>query len=290
MRNSVVSSALSAVMLETIHKLLASAIAAEAAAAAADAAAAVYHNLAFAYEQVGRLDDAARELANAAQRSAQADPRIGLSQAMLALKQRDVLAADEHLARARTAWGARQPSAAWYHAAGLSAALANDLPRAAAVLEEGLAVHPHAAVLHNNLAVVQERGGSYELAARTIEHALLEDANCAHLHKNLGDYFYRAQRYDEAFDAFSRVLRLAPEHGADVLLKVGNIHYRRGALREAADAWQGALARDPENRIVMANLATLTATHASARPGTPPQGPHAHDDTMGDDALVGEAA
>lgn len=260
-------------------------------ASAADAVAAVHHNLAFAYEQVGRLDDAARELANAAQRSAPPDPRIALSQAMLALRQLDVVGADEHLARARTSWGARQPSAAWYHAAGLTAALANDLPRAIAVLEEGLAVHPHAAALHNNLAVVQERCGSYESASRTIEHALLEDANCAHLHKNLGDYLYRAQRYDEAFDAFTRVLRLAPDHGGDVLLKLGNIHYRRGALPEAADTWERALVLDPDNRIVRGNLATLTATFPRVVPtadmSPDPAAPH---DTTGDAALVGEAA
>jgi len=142
-------------------------------------------------------------------------------------------------------------------AAGLAAAVAGDTVRAAAILEEGLAVYPHAVPLHNNLAVVHERRGSYELAARTIEHALLEDANCPHLHKNLGDYLYRAQRYDEAFDAFVRVVRLAPLHGPDVHLKLGNIHYRRGALEQARQSWEQALALDPGNRIVMANLSAL---------------------------------
>jgi Flp pilus assembly protein TadD len=118
-------------------------------------------------------------------------------------------------------------------------------------------VYPHAVPLHNNLAVVHERRGSYELAARTLEHALLEDANCPHLHKNLGDYLYRAQRYDEACDAFVRVVRLAPLHGPDVYLKLGNIHYRRGALDDARLAWEQALALEPGNRIVMANLAAM---------------------------------
>jgi Tfp pilus assembly protein PilF len=173
---------------------------------------------------------------------------------------------------ARAQWGARQPSAAWFHTAGLAAALDGDLARAVAVLEEGIAVHPHAAVLHNNLAVVHERRGSYELAARTIEHALLEDANAAHLHKNLGDYLYRAQRYDEAFDAFTRVVRLEPAHGADVYLKLGNILYRRGQLGEAQAAWERACALDPDNRIVRANLDALGRTEPRPHTDTPREG------------------
>lgn len=228
------------------------------AAADSDAPVAVFHNLAFALEQRGDRDAAWQQLSEAARRAGQApDPRLALSRAWLYLQAGDTTGADSELAIARAHWGARQPSAAWFHAAGLTAALAGDSARAAAVLEEGLAVHPHAVALHNNLAVIQERCGSYELAARTLEHALLADANRAHLHKNLGDYLYRGQRYDEAFDAFTRVIRLAPGHGPDVYLKLGNIHYRRGALDEARRAWEEALTHDPDNRIVQANLAAL---------------------------------
>lgn len=222
-----------------------------------DAPPAVLHDLAFALERLGRLDEAAEALADAATRAPVADPRIALSEAMLFLQRGQLDAADERLATARAGWGARQPTAAWYHASGLAAALAGDTARALAVLEEGLTVHPHAAALHNNLAVVHERRGSYELAARTLEHALLEDANCAHLHKNLGDYLYRAQRYDEAYDAFLRVVRLNDTHGADVYLKLGNIHYRRGAMDDARTAWERALDIEPANRIVHANLEAL---------------------------------
>ena len=193
------------------------------------------------------LDEATRRLTVA-------DPRIALSRATLALRTGNIAGAESALADARSAWGARQPSAAWFHAAGLAAALGGNSARAVALLEEGIALHPHAAALHNNLAVVQERRGSYELAARTIEHALLEDANSAHLHKNLGDYLYRAQRYDEAFESFVRVVRLAPSHGPDVYLKIGNVHYRRGALADAQASWEQALELDPGNRIVRANL------------------------------------
>jgi tetratricopeptide (TPR) repeat protein len=244
-----------------------------------DAPAAVLHNLAFVCEQRGDLVAAAGFLDDAMRRVVVPDPRIALSRAAIALRVGDLAGVESALAEARTAWGARQPSAAWFHVAGLAAAIGGDSARAAGVLDEGIALHPHAAALHNNLAVVQERRGSYELAARTIEHALLEDANCAHLHKNLGDYLYRAQRYDEAFESFERVVRLNPSHGPDVYLKLGNVHYRRGAVAEAQSAWEQALALDPDNAIVRANLDAM-------RRATPSESVSV---TSSDDALVGGA-
>ncbi len=233
-----------------------------------DAPAAVYHNLSYAFERLGRYAESEAALHEAGRRGTSDDPRTTLSRAAVALLQGDIANADAQLASARAQWGARQPSAAWYHTAGLSAAAAGDLPRAVSILEEGIGVHPHAAVLHNNLAVVHERQGSYEMAARTLEHALLEASNDVHLHKNLGDYLYRAQRYDEAFDALTRVARLEPRHGADVHLKLGNIHYRRGQIAEAQAAWDRARVLDPGNQIVRANLDALSRADRLASPLT----------------------
>lgn len=239
------------------------------AARQADAKAQVFHNLAFALEQAGRYTDAELALSEAASRGGATDPRTCLAQAVLAVKSGELSYAEERLTAARTLWGDRQPSAAWFHFAGLAAALAGDVPRAIAVLEDGVNVHPHVAALHNNLAATHERRGSYEAAARTIEHALLEDANIAQLHKNLGDYHYRAQRYDEAAEDFLRVVRLAPLHGPDVHLKLGNIRFRRGATDEARASWEQALQLDPSNRIVQANLSAIRTQMAVAQPVVP---------------------
>lgn len=249
------------------------------AAAAADpeARGEVLHALAYAYERLGRWPEALEALDEAARRGAANDPRLALSRAVVALRAGDLARADAQLTVARECWGARQPSAAWYHTAALVAARSGDLARATELLEAGIVVHPHAAVLHNNLAVVHERRGRHELAARTIEHALLADANLPQLHKNLGDYLYRAQRYEDAFEAFTRVVRLDPRHGSDVWLKLGNIHFRRGDLDQARQAWLDALALDPDNRIVQANLrglrrsgqAEATPVHATPVHATP---------------------
>lgn len=248
-----------------------------------DAPSAVFHNLAFGLERLGRLDEARTALAEASRRSVDRDPRTLLSDAIVSLRSGDVSGADEHLAAARTAWGARQPTAAWYHAAGIAASLAGDLERAIRVIEEGLSVHPHASALHNNLSVVHERRGSYELSARTLEHALLEDANSAHLHKNLGDYLYRAQRYDDAYETYSRVVRLDANHGSDVYLKLGNIQYRRGALDDARGSWERALSLDGNNRIVRANLDAFSKRNGNGR-GAP------RDDVKMSDVALSEVA
>lgn len=224
------------------------------AAAQPEAKAAVLHALAFAYEADGQLDAAEAALAETVKRGASSDPRVALSQAVIAIRRGDLPRAEERLSTARAWWGARQPAAVWFHHAGLAAAMRGELDRAIALLEEGITLHPHAALLHNDLAVVQERRGLHEASARTLEHALLEESNMPHLHKNLGDYLYRAQRYDEAYESYERVVRLDPSHGADVWLKLGNMRYRRGDQAGARSAWESALAIDPTNAIVRGNL------------------------------------
>ncbi len=253
-----------------------------------DAAAAVHHNLAYALERLGRLDEAAAMLAEAERRGTAGDPRTSLSLASVSLQRGDLAGAVSQLATARARWGSRQPSAAWYHVAGLAAALSGDLLSAIHTMDEGVALHPRAAVLHNNLAVLHERAGNYELAARTLEHALLEEANNAHLHKNLGDYLYRAQRYDEAFEALTRVVRLEPQHGADVHLKLGNVLYRRGQLPEAKLSWERAQAIDPGNAIVRANLDALGRAEYAAVTSTTPL--HEANPQESSAALAAEAA
>ncbi len=224
-----------------------------------DATAAVLHALAYAYEHHDQLDLAEASLAEAARRGTGDDPRVALSQGVVAMRRGDLPRAEERLATARSLWGARQPVAAWFHFAGLAAALRGETERAVAVLEEGIGLHPHATMLYNDLAVVQERRGAHEAAARLLEHALLEESGLPHLHKNLGDYRYRGQQYDDAFEAYERVVRLAPDHGADVWLKLGNIHYRRGEQAAARAAWERALVIDPENAIVRGNLGVARA-------------------------------
>ncbi len=222
-----------------------------------DAKPAVFHNLAFVLEQQHRYDEARSALNDAVARGGDKDARVQTSLGVVCLLTGDLAAADAALSGARGLFGKRPPTAAWFHFAALAAALVGDAKRAATILTDGVAVHPHAATLLNNLAAVQERMGDNDAALATAERGLHEDAGVAHLHKNIGDLRYRAGRYDEALEAYSRATRANPEIGPDTYLKLGNIRLRRMERDEALRCWERALELDPDNAIVRSNLESV---------------------------------
>jgi tetratricopeptide (TPR) repeat protein len=216
---------------------------------------ATHLNLAFALERAGRLEEARIALAQAEQ-LLPSDPSVRLTAAVLAMRRGDVPGADAMLRDAASLWGARTRPAAWFHYAGLAAAYLGELDRAIAVLTEGTSVHRHAALLLANLAVALERRGRYAEAAATVDRAMIEDPTLPQLHKNAGDLHYRAGRYDEALDCYQRAVRLAPELGGDVWLKLGNIRFRRREREEALRCWERSLELAPDNPMARNNLET----------------------------------
>ena len=221
---------------------------------------AVFHNLAYVLERLGSYDEARAALAEAVKRGNEGDPRTQTSLGVLALRGGDVAAADAALMAARPLWGKRPPPPSWFHYAALAAALGGELERAATLLGEGIAAHPHAAPLHNNLAMLHERRGNYAEAAATAERGVHEDPGLAQLHKNVGDFHYRAGRYDDALESFQRAVKAGPALGGDVFLKLGNIRYRRKENDEAVRCWERALELDPDNAIVRTNLDAVRRT------------------------------
>jgi tetratricopeptide (TPR) repeat protein len=215
---------------------------------------AVFHNLAYVLEQLGRYEDAHAALEEAIRRGGGTDARIQTSLGVVCLLAGDVRAADAALSAARRWFGDRPPTPAWYHYMGLAAALVGDPRRAVAVLTEGTAAYPRAAVLLNNLGAVLERVSNYEDARTAAERGIQEDAGMPQLHKNLGDLYYRGARYDEAMESYLRATKANPELGGDVYLKLGNIRLRRRERDEAVRCWERALELDPRNAIVRTNL------------------------------------
>jgi tetratricopeptide (TPR) repeat protein len=218
---------------------------------------AVFHNLAFALEQQHRYDEARVALNEAVTRGGGNDARIQTSIGVVSLLTGDLAAADGALTAARPLFGKKPPTPAWFHFAALAAALVGDVPRAASILNDGVAAYPHAATLYNNLAAVLERTGDHDRAFAAAERGLHEDAGLAHLHKNVGDLRYRAARYDEALESYSRATRANPEIGPDTYLKLGNIRLRRQERDEALRCWERALELDPDNAIVRSNLESV---------------------------------
>jgi tetratricopeptide (TPR) repeat protein len=215
---------------------------------------AVFHNLAYALEQQGRYDEARVALDEAVRRGGAADPRVQTSIGVVSLMTGDLRAADAAFVAARPLFGKKPPTAPWFHYTGLTAALLGETARAAVILGDGVAAHPHSATLLNNLAAVLERSGNYDRARTTAEHGTQEEPGCPQLHKNLGDLHYRAARYDEALESYLRAAKAEPELGSDVYLKLGNIRLRRQEREEAIRCWERALELDPDNAIVRTNL------------------------------------
>lgn len=218
---------------------------------------AVLHNLAYVLERQGRYAEAQATLEEAARRGGATDARVQTSTGIVALLVGDVVSADAALGAAKPLFGNRPPSAAWFHYAALTAALLGDHKRAGDLLTEGLAAHPHAAVLHNNLAAVYERQARFDDAFAALEKGIQEDPGLAQLQKNLGDLLYRAGRYDDAFEAYQRAVKSNPDIGGDVYLKLGNIRFRRHDRDEAVRCWERALELDPQNAIVRTNLESV---------------------------------
>ncbi|MEO7964027.1 MAG: tetratricopeptide repeat protein, partial [Gemmatimonadaceae bacterium] len=225
------------------------------AAARPGAKGSLHLNLAHALECAGRLDEARVTLARAEQLLPN-EPAVRMAGAALAIRRGDVPTADALLHEAAALWGTRPRPASWFHYAGLTAAALGDLDRAIALLMEGCAAHPRAAILFNNLSATLERRGDHAAAAAALDKGLLEDASLPQLHKNQGDLHYRAGRYDEALECYQRCVRLAADLGGDVWLKIGNIRFRRRERDEALRCWERSLALAPHNPMARSNLET----------------------------------
>jgi tetratricopeptide (TPR) repeat protein len=219
---------------------------------------AVLHNLALAYEKAGRLEEAEGTYAEAASK-ARRDTQIMTSWGIVALQRGDHEVAAGRLDRAREVGGDEIPSTMWFWARSLSAAALEEVEEAEALLREGLEAHPDSVVLRNNRAVLQELLGDLDGAEDTLRAALSEDPSVPQLSKNLGDLHYRGGRYDEAWDAYQRAVKLQPQLGDDVYFKLGNIAYKRLDRESAAELWRKALELNPGHELARTNLDTVSA-------------------------------
>jgi tetratricopeptide (TPR) repeat protein len=218
---------------------------------------AVLHNLAYALERTGRLDDAEAMFGDAAAR-ARHDARHLVGWGITALQRGDPQVAAGRLDRAREVWGAELP-AIWYWARSLAAAGEGEFGDAERLLREGLERYPHHAILQNNLAALVEIGGDLEGAQDLIRAALADDPSVPQLSKNLGDLLYRSGRYDDAWEAYKRAVKLQPDLGDDVYFKLGNIAYKRMDRDMAGMLWRQALELNPGHELARANLETMNA-------------------------------
>jgi tetratricopeptide (TPR) repeat protein len=217
---------------------------------------AVHHDLAVALERTGRFTEA-DEVYRAALERVPGDPRVLTGRGICALQAGRQADAAEYLDQARGQLGDKAPSAVWYWARALAAAVGGAVADGVVLLEEGVERYPHSAPLRNNLAAFLERLGRFDDALRVAQAALEEDPSLPQLWKNHGDLAYRSGRVDEAETSYRRAAKLAPHLGDDVHFKLGNLAFRERRHREAAEHWHEALALNPDHQMAKANLATL---------------------------------
>jgi Flp pilus assembly protein TadD len=174
------------------------------AAVSAPRAAAVLVNMAYAYERLGQIEKARLALEQVIVRSARPEPLAHLGLASLAIQRGDLQSASTSLGAARAAWGGTAPPAAWFHFAGIEAAMRGDPERAAEILTEGVSRYPSSAVLLNNLSVANEACGNFDEARHALERAVKTDCAMPQLYRNLGDSLGRQGRAEEAQEAYRR--------------------------------------------------------------------------------------
>jgi tetratricopeptide (TPR) repeat protein len=114
-------------------------------------------------------------------------------------------------------------------------------------------------VLRNNRGALLEMMGDLTQAEDVLRAALADDPSLPQLSKNLGDLFYRAARYDDAWEAYQRAVKLNPKLGDDVYFKLGNIAYKRLDRESAAEFWRKTLELNPGHELARTNLETVSA-------------------------------
>ena len=215
----------------------------------------ILHNLGTALVQAGEPEQAEEALTEASGRNP-ADGRLQLSWGLVALERGDPALATARLERARELLGG-DPPPVWYWAATRAAALHKELDRALFLAAEAVERWPSHPVLLNNHAVLLETAGELGAAESALSLALSEDPSLPQVSKNLGDVLYRAGRFEEAWAAYERAQRLAPDLGDDLYFKLGNLALRRGSPGLAREHWTHALALNPGHQLARANLETL---------------------------------
>ncbi|HUF65935.1 MAG TPA: tetratricopeptide repeat protein, partial [Gemmatimonadaceae bacterium] len=168
-----------------------------------------YHNYVVALLRNGEVDRADAAMDDLLGRGGRNDATVLTASAAIALMRGDPLRADADLHAARAVIGQSRPPAAWFHYAGLTAALRGDLERARALLEEGVRTHSSAAPLLNNLAVVYERLGHYSAARDAAERGVALNASLPQLHTNLGDLLLQTGEHVSAHAAYRRARQVS---------------------------------------------------------------------------------
>jgi tetratricopeptide (TPR) repeat protein len=134
------------------------------------------------------------------------------------------------------------------------------LARARVAYQRATALEPRRPQGWGGLALVYERQGDFERALAAVERALALDGGCVYRGQR-GGYLGQLGRLDEARAELQRAILDCPED-ADALNALGAVEARQARWYQARDAWTRSLRIDPDHAAAKQNLAELEASGA----------------------------
>lgn len=142
----------------------------------------------------------------------------------------------------------------------------DDLERAAAALQQHLALYPQHAVAHNDLAAVSYQLGDAEQSLKHYREAVALEPNEDVYLKNLADLLYvEGGQVDEAINIYLKLLEKSPQD-VETLLNLGIICTGVGQPDAAQSFLQRALEIEPANQAVRERLTELRQNAADSAP------------------------
>jgi tetratricopeptide (TPR) repeat protein len=134
-----------------------------------------------------------------------------------------------------------------------------EFPLALGLGREGLAAHPDHAAILVNMGSVLDRGDETAAARSLFERAASLIPCPPQAEKNLGDLAYREGDHERARGHYEKAIKLSPNLGDDVYLKLGNLAYNDGDTDWAQRLWGRARELNPQNEVVRTNLELLAS-------------------------------
>lgn len=146
----------------------------------------------------------------------------------------------------------RRDADAWF-ALGLVNGLLGSMEGAVAACREAIAIRPHFAEAHFNLAKALKESGQLEASAGSYRRALTCRAQWPEAYNNLGNVLQELGRLDEARAAYEQALRLNDRY-AEALVNLGNILKLQGKTAESVSQYRRALALNPVAAVAYKGL------------------------------------
>jgi len=171
----------------------------------------------------------------------------------------------------------------WNHL-GLAYHGAYQISDAVNAYQQALRLDPNLAVAHYNLGCLWLEQGDYAKAAEQLKSYTLLQPESVDGWLRLATAQFRDRKLDAAERSFAEVLKRAPAN-VEALNSMGVLQLQRKRVREAAQSFNAALARNPNYGPALLNLAVVYHQYLNNRPlalqkyheylalGTPPNAP-----------------